>query len=120
MGLGVPLRSQAYILGSCRKWMAEDEYKSKRPKFNNWINELINKSQWFLYRLCTLWSSEILGLELGLIIYVEGVGVALGIMPLLTTPTLPFTVSGDLNIEVWVAFFSKLSHSFCLILWFYS
>lgn len=35
MGLGVPLRSQAYILGSCRKWMAEDEYKSKRPKFNN-------------------------------------------------------------------------------------
>ena len=36
MGIGVPIRTQNYILGSCRKWMAEDEYKSKRPKFNNW------------------------------------------------------------------------------------
>lgn len=35
MGIGVPTRTQNYILGSCRKWMAEDEYKSKRPKFNN-------------------------------------------------------------------------------------
>ena len=35
LGLGVPMRSQTYILGSCRKWMDEAEYKSKRPKFNN-------------------------------------------------------------------------------------
>ena len=35
----------------------------------------------------------------------------------LTTPTLPSIVSGDLNIDVWVAFFWKLSHSFWRNLW---
>ncbi len=40
------------------------------------------------------------GLDFGLITYVDGLGVAFGTMPLLTTPTLPVTVSGDLKIEV--------------------
>ena len=35
MGMGLPLRTQTYILGSSRQWMAESEYKSKRPKFGN-------------------------------------------------------------------------------------
>ena len=35
MGIGVPARTQNYILGCNRKWMSEEEYKSKRPKFSN-------------------------------------------------------------------------------------
>ena len=35
LGFGVPTRHRTYILGCNRQWMNEDEYKLKRPKFNN-------------------------------------------------------------------------------------
>ena len=35
LGFGVPTRHRTYILGCSRQWMSEEEYKSKRPKFNN-------------------------------------------------------------------------------------
>jgi len=35
LGIGVPTRHRTYILGCCRQWMSEEEYKQKRPKFSN-------------------------------------------------------------------------------------
>ena len=34
LGFGFPTRHASYILGGSRKWINEEEYKSKRPKLN--------------------------------------------------------------------------------------
>ncbi|CDW91827.1 exocyst complex component 5 [Stylonychia lemnae] len=35
LGFGFPMRHSSYILGGARKWVAEEEYKQKRPRHND-------------------------------------------------------------------------------------